>query len=145
MIEPQDLKYQVKCYIEFHRQWVKPTDDPNKPKYERTLVFLLPDMNTTENQRFFDAWYPFGAEQNETEIIISIPHPVNGYARVAFCRADKRCNQPYLVLMSPGVEKILIRAKKMGDVVIVEAQPAKDEEELNDQIIDLDAPIEAEN
>ena len=46
--------------------------------------------------------------------------------------------------MSPGVEDIILRHKKENDILIVESQPQDMEEELNDQIIGYDAPIQAE-
>lgn len=142
-LEPQDLKYTLKTHIRKFKTWVKPSDDEKKPKYERILLFLVPDQ-TTETQRFFDAWYPRGSDTEYVEIMFLVGSPVNSPARFAFMRPDARCERPYLVCMSPGVEEIVLKHKKENDILIVESQPQDMEEELNDQIIGYDAPIQAE-
>jgi hypothetical protein len=110
---------------------------------EEEMVFLEP-LESTQRDLFFMAWLP-DYEQDpvtkeivagHTEVVCKAGHPIYGYFKCSFHRADERFkSQPYLFVMTKSAEEEL---KNLNGKVLSITVLSQDQEHLGDYVKDYD-------
>ena len=118
-------RYHLTCKTRFFKKTVVDNlPGGNVKRYERTLVFLIP-QESDERSRFLSAWLP-DTTKDYYEMSSFISSPVDSPSRLSVHRADQRCEKHYLVVMSKGVEDILIKMKE-GTTLSVQVLKASED------------------
>ena len=127
-----EAQFVLKTRVKFYHKWVQDHDR----RYERTLVLLVPEANAHYGA-FLAEWMP-DTWGEYFELATIIPSPIDSPCRMSIHRGtDEKSAQPYLTVMSKGVEDVIIRCKKEGDVLEVQVL-GEDQDEVMDQMKDSD-------
>lgn len=132
----QDLtekEYNLICHIKPIKEAIKQGELGGQSEY--TAIILIP-LESTQRERFLNAWLPEPEEKNTVEIPCFIQHPIDSSCRVAIFRRDHRSpDKPYLFVMSKGVEDELLKMIKLGkNKVGVKTFPASLDSEADGSI-----------
>ena len=131
-MEAQDLtqrRYTLRCKTKFFRKTVvDQLPNGQTRSYERCLVFLVPE-ESDERTRFLRAWLPETSEEH-FELAAHLGFPVDSPSRLSIHRADGRCDRHYLMIMSKGVEDVLVKLKE-GAVLSVTTMKADEDSEAD--------------
>lgn len=120
-------RYNLRCKTKFYRKTVN-DQLPNGSfrTYERTLVLLVIE-ESDERTRFLQAWLPETTDQHY-ELTANIAFPVDSPARLSIHRADARCDRHYLLVMSKGVEDILVKLREGLPLTLQTCRASEDTE-----------------
>ena len=122
-------RYHLSCKTRFYRKTVRDELPNGTTKvYERTLVFLIP-QDSDERTRFLMAWLPDTAE-DYYEMSSFVSSPVDSPSRLSVHRSDARCERHYLLVMSKGVEDILLKMRE-GTLINVQVLKASEDNEAD--------------
>lgn len=122
-------RYHLSCKTRFYTKTVEDVLPGGVTKrYERTLVLLIP-QESDERSRFLSAWLP-ETTQDYYEVSSFISSPVDSPSRLSIHRADERCEKHYLVVMSKGVEDILVRLRE-GTTINIQVLKASEDSEAD--------------
>jgi hypothetical protein len=127
-----ERKYHLKCKVKFFLKTIKEDVGRGVIKtYERKLVFLVPE-ESDQRTRFLMAWLPdtMGAAH---ELASFVSYPVDSPCRLACMRADDRSDRHYLMVMTKGVEDVMVRLRE-GSIINVETMAASDDSEADHAI-----------
>ena len=135
MFEPEnesDLtqrRYFLRCKTKFfHKTVVDELPGGKIKRYDRTLVFLIPE-ESDERTRFLSAWLPETSEDHY-ELTGFINYPVDAPSRLSIHRADSRNDRHYLLVMSKGAEDVLLRVKE-GSLIQLQVFKASEDQEAD--------------
>lgn len=127
--DPTQRRYFLKCQIKFFETTIKEEVGGRSLQYARKLVFLVP-QESDQRSHFFNAWLPDQAGEHY-ELSGYVKPPIDSPCRFAIFRGpDKRSQNHYLLVMSKGVEDILVRLRE-GSSILVETFAAFEEAEAD--------------
>jgi hypothetical protein len=134
--DPTHKKYNFACELRFFNTNVNEKIKGTEHQYSRKLALLVP-LESDQRTMFLNAWLPDTiGEYFEVPLFIKVP--VDSPCRVAIFRGpDQRSERHYLLVMTKGVEDILVKLKE-GARFNVQSLPASEEGEI-DHAIDSDS------
>ena len=129
--DPTYKKYYLNCKIKFFKKTVRETLPSGQTKsYDRKLVLLVP-QESDETIRFYNAWVP-QTQKEHFELAVVMGSLINSFARVSVHLGhDEKCDRPYLFMMTYGVEEIIHKFGKEGQILQVTTLPANEDAEAD--------------
>ncbi len=140
--DPTQRRYTLRCALRFYNTTIREQVGGKDLQYSRKLAFLLP-QESDERSRFLSAWLPDQIDEH-FEIAGFIRPPIDSPVRLSVFRGpDKRCERHYLMVMSKGVEDILVRLREGSEILLTtfaaheesEADHARDTSDGNYDLI----------